>query len=69
MQRIRQTEMEQERPATPAIALTAFATTKDRKQARDAGFHKHLAKPVTPAALLAALSTLLDNKDRHDNGG
>jgi CheY-like chemotaxis protein len=69
LQQIRQLELEDKEPATPAIALTAFASGKDRRQARDAGFHKHLAKPVTPAALIAALSTLLAEKDRHENGG
>jgi two-component system CheB/CheR fusion protein len=69
LQRIRQLELEKHESATPAIALTAFASNKDRRQAREAGFHKHLAKPVTPAALLAALSTLMSEKDRHDNGG
>ncbi|MEO8551038.1 MAG: ATP-binding protein, partial [Kofleriaceae bacterium] len=31
---------------TPAIALTAYATTTDAQKARDAGFVIHLAKPV-----------------------
>jgi CheY-like chemotaxis protein len=69
MQRIRSVEMEHEQPATPAIALTAFASAKDRHQARESGFHKHIAKPVTPAALLAAIATLLVEKDRLANGG
>jgi CheY-like chemotaxis protein len=69
LQQIRTLELELKEPATPAIALTAFATNQDRRHARDAGYHKHLAKPVTPAALIAALSTLLAEKDRHENGG
>jgi two-component system CheB/CheR fusion protein len=69
LQRIRSIELERHEDATPAIALTAFATAKDRKQARDAGFHKHLAKPVTPAALMVAVSALLMEKERHENGG
>jgi hypothetical protein len=32
--------------------------------AREAGFHKHIAKPVSPAVLLAAISTLLADKER-----
>jgi CheY-like chemotaxis protein/nitrogen-specific signal transduction histidine kinase len=68
LQKIRSHELDQGLPATPAVALTAFASNKDRKKARESGFHKHLAKPVTPAALMAALSTLLEEKDRHDNG-
>jgi CheY-like chemotaxis protein len=69
LQQIRSLEMENKQPATPAVALTAFAPSKDRRLARDAGFHKHLPKPVTPAAVIAALSTLLAEKDRHENGG
>ena len=64
LQRIRSLEMEQEQPPTPAIALTAFAGRKDRHMAREAGFHKHIAKPVSPAVLLAAISTLLADKER-----
>jgi PAS domain S-box-containing protein len=69
LQKIRSHELDKGLPATPAVALTAFASNKDRRKARESGFHKHLAKPVTPAALLAALSTLLEEKDRHENGG
>jgi CheY-like chemotaxis protein len=54
--------MEQEKPATPAIALTAFASAKDRHQARESGFHKHIGKPVAPAVLLAAVATLLEER-------
>jgi two-component system CheB/CheR fusion protein len=69
MQYIRSAEMERNLPATPAIALTALAAAKDRHQARESGFHKHIAKPVTPAALLAAVSTLLSEKVQIENGG
>jgi CheY-like chemotaxis protein len=69
LQKVRSLELENNEPATPAIALTAFAANKDRRKAREAGFHKHLAKPVTPAALIAALSTLLAERHRHENGG
>jgi two-component system CheB/CheR fusion protein len=63
LQRIRSLEMERDQPPTPAIALTAFAGRKDRRMARESGFHKHIAKPVSPAVLLAAISTLLADKD------
>jgi two-component system CheB/CheR fusion protein len=68
MQHIRTLEAENGEAATPAIALTAFASGKDRRQAHESGYHKHLAKPVAPAALIAAVTTLLDEKDRHENG-
>jgi two-component system CheB/CheR fusion protein len=69
LQRIRSLEMERHEPPTPAIALTAFAGRKDRRMARDSGYHKHIAKPVSPALLLAAVSTLLADRERAVNGG
>jgi two-component system CheB/CheR fusion protein len=69
LQRIRSLEMERHEPPTPSIALTAFAGRKDRRMARDSGYHKHIAKPVSPAVLLAAVSTLLADRERAVNGG
>jgi two-component system CheB/CheR fusion protein len=69
LQKIRSRELERNEPATPAIALSAFAANKDRRNAREAGYHKHLAKPATPAALVAAISTLLAEKKLADDGG
>lgn len=43
---------------TPAVALTAFARSEDRRRALMAGFQMHLPKPVEPAELLAVASTL-----------
>ncbi|MEX0652807.1 MAG: ATP-binding protein [Phycisphaeraceae bacterium] len=53
-----------QRPATrggtiPAVALTAFARTEDRRHALTAGYQVHLAKPVEPAALLDAVAQLV----------
>jgi signal transduction histidine kinase/ActR/RegA family two-component response regulator len=42
----------------PAVALTAFATEKDRQRALSAGFQIHLAKPVEPDALVEAIERL-----------
>jgi PAS domain S-box-containing protein len=42
----------------PAIALTAYAGTVDRRRALLAGFQTHLAKPVEPDDLLAAILSL-----------
>jgi CheY-like chemotaxis protein len=67
LQRIRSLELERNEPPTPAIALTAFAANKDRRMAREAGYHKHIAKPVTPAVLIAAVTTLLAEKQRAIN--
>ncbi|MGI8837830.1 MAG: PAS domain S-box protein [Pyrinomonadaceae bacterium] len=43
----------------PAIALTGYATAKDRERALAAGYQLHLAKPVEPEALVAAILSLL----------
>jgi len=42
----------------PAVALTAYAATSDRRRALLAGFHVHLAKPVEPDELLAVIASL-----------
>ncbi len=41
--------------ATPAIALTGYATNKDRERAIAAGYQLHLAKPIEPDELVAAI--------------
>ena len=43
----------------PAIALTAYATDKDRELALAAGYHVHLTKPVEAAELIAAVAQLM----------
>jgi signal transduction histidine kinase/ActR/RegA family two-component response regulator len=42
----------------PAIALTAYASERDRRLALAAGFQTHLTKPVEPALLVATVATL-----------
>jgi CheY-like chemotaxis protein len=34
--------------ALPAIALTAYASDRDRQDALEAGYFEHIAKPVQP---------------------
>jgi PAS domain S-box-containing protein len=41
---------------TPAIAITAFARSDDRRRALMAGFQMHLPKPVEPAELIAVVA-------------
>ena len=48
----------------PALALTAYATEKDRACVTDAGFQGHLIKPVTPAELVATIRSLLERATR-----
>jgi CheY-like chemotaxis protein len=42
----------------PAIALTAFARSEDRRRSMLAGFQMHIAKPVEPAELIAVVTNL-----------
>lgn len=46
----------------PAIALTGYATRKDRDLALSAGYQLHIAKPVEPEDLVAAIQQLLSTK-------
>ncbi|HEX7177505.1 MAG TPA: ATP-binding protein [Pyrinomonadaceae bacterium] len=48
--------------ATPAIALTAYATEEDRQRSISAGFEDHLPKPVEPAELVAMVAQLAARK-------
>jgi CheY-like chemotaxis protein len=43
---------------TPAVALTAFARSEDRRRALVAGYHSHVTKPVDPAELVAIIASL-----------
>jgi signal transduction histidine kinase/CheY-like chemotaxis protein len=47
---------------TPAVALTAFARSEDRRQAMLAGFDVHVAKPAEPGELVAVVSRLARTK-------
>ncbi len=42
----------------PAVALTAFARSEDRRSAIAAGFNMHMSKPVDPAELLTVVACL-----------
>lgn len=46
--------------ALPAVALTAFARSEDRKRALLAGFQTHIAKPVDPSELVAVVASLVE---------
>jgi CheY-like chemotaxis protein len=43
----------------PAVALSAFARTEDRRAALTAGYDEYLTKPALPADILGALTRLL----------
>jgi signal transduction histidine kinase/CheY-like chemotaxis protein len=42
----------------PALALTAYARTEDRRRAAEAGFQEHVAKPVDPEVLVRTVAAL-----------
>jgi CheY-like chemotaxis protein len=42
----------------PAVALTAYASVKDYKEALSAGFQLHVAKPIRAAELVAVVASL-----------
>jgi PAS domain S-box-containing protein len=42
----------------PAVALTAFARSADRKRALESGFFAHVSKPVEPSLLIDAVAEL-----------
>ena len=46
--------------ATPALALTGYATEQDRVKAFRAGFQMHVSKPVTSAELAVAVASLME---------
>ena len=43
----------------PAVALTAYASERDRDLALAAGFDRHIAKPVQHAELLQVITELM----------
>ncbi len=45
--------------ATPAVALTGYASPEDRQQALEAGFDDHLGKPVSPETLVQELGSVI----------
>jgi signal transduction histidine kinase/CheY-like chemotaxis protein len=42
----------------PAVALTAFARSEDREEAKSAGYQVHMAKPIEPRQLIATVANL-----------
>jgi PAS domain S-box-containing protein len=57
---IRQVRSRVAAKALPAVALTAFARSEDRRRALLAGFQTHVAKPVDPAELVAVVASLVE---------
>ena len=51
----------------PAIALTGYATRKDRERSLAAGYQRHIAKPIEQNDLVAAISDLMQDQDIFNN--
>lgn len=49
----------------PAVALTAYTRTDDRRAALLAGFQSHIAKPVEASELVAVIANLTGRIDHH----
>ena len=49
-------------PPLPAIAVTAYASLRDRELAIQAGYSWHVAKPIDPAQLLIALTAAITTR-------
>ena len=64
IQKVRQLKNE-EGGKVPAIALTAFARSEDRRRAILNGFQMHIAKPVEPSELIAMVASLAGRTENH----
>jgi CheY-like chemotaxis protein len=47
---------------TPAIALTGYATRKDRERSLSSGYQLHIAKPIEQGELVSAIAGLVKRK-------
>ena len=48
---------------TPAIALTGYASRKDRERALNSGYQQHMAKPIEQADIIKAIAALVGRGD------
>jgi PAS domain S-box-containing protein len=53
---------------TPAIALTGYASRKDRERALAAGYHTHLAKPIEQSEMMDAIASLIGRSTETNRG-
>jgi CheY-like chemotaxis protein len=59
MRAIRARELQRGDRRVPAVAVTAYGSSKERQRALDAGFDIHVAKPFDPLDLVAILFRLV----------
>jgi CheY-like chemotaxis protein len=48
---------------TPAIALTGYASRKDRERALSSGYQQHMAKPIEQVDIIAEIAMLVGRGD------
>jgi PAS domain S-box-containing protein len=63
IRKVRAHEQQQHIRRLPAIAVTAYATVKDREHALVEGYDWHVAKPVDPTALARAIMKVTTPQD------
>jgi len=49
--------------ATPAIALTGYASRKDRERALGSGYQQHMAKPIEQVDMIRSIAALIGRGD------
>ncbi|MFL6604958.1 MAG: chemotaxis protein CheB [Steroidobacteraceae bacterium] len=59
LEELRRSEQQNLTPRIPAVAVTAFASSDDRKKAMASGFDEHLPKPLAPDRFVATVAKLL----------
>ena len=58
IRQVREMESTNDKSATPALALTAYAKAEDRVRALAGGYQVHLSKPVEPAEFVLVVANL-----------
>ena len=48
---------------TPAIALTGYASRKDRERALSSGYQQHMAKPIEQVEMIETIAALVGRGD------
>jgi CheY-like chemotaxis protein len=58
MQKVRSLGHHDPVSGVPAVALTAYARSEDRRRALACGFQMHVSKPIEPGRLVSAIAQL-----------
>ena len=66
---VRAAEAREHRPSLPAVAISAFARSDDRRAALESGFDDHLTKPVSSPQLVTTVRSALGKESQGFAGG